>query len=159
MLRRRAASHIDGGLPDDQWLSASYKVFRERIDRYYGTPETVAWGGDEQQPVGDFGVALYFYAKSIDILHTAYGFSQMQSRRPSSADVPILDRFCGALEMSLGAHPDAPVEETVREVTHRLRSISMTCDSSGINSQPYREALDRIGRLAPNVPVDDVLWV
>src|SRR5690242_14379036 len=87
------APAVDASLPDVEWFTASERVFRETIDSHYGTPETMATGGDLHYALGDFGVALLFYRKSIDMLHTAYGFSQMQSRSPSNADGPILDGF------------------------------------------------------------------
>ena len=153
-----AAPAVDPSLPDNEWLAASERVFRETIDSYYGTPDTMASGGEQRAALGDAGVALLFYRKSIDMLHTAYGFSQMQSRSPSRADDPIIGGFCTALEESLRQHPQAPAAETVREVTHRLRSISTTCQREGLDDSLYRAALDRMAAIAPDIAVDDILW-
>lgn len=149
---------VDDSLPDGRWLAASEGVYRKTIEPFYGSPETMARGGREREDDGDTGVALFFYQKSIDMLHTAYGFGQMQSRQPSPQDAPILYGFLRMLEATLSAHPDAPVGDSVREVTHRLRSISTACEGAGINSLLYREELRKIGEAAPHVPVDDVRW-
>lgn len=153
---RRSA--VDPALPDREWFGASERVYKETIEPYYGSPETMARGGDEAATAGDSGVALLFYRKSIDMLHTAYGFSQMQTRRPSQEDGPILRAFCESLEASLRDHPQAPVAETVREVTHRLRSITGECERHGIDASLYRTTLQRIAGAAPGVDVSDVLW-
>lgn len=153
-----ALTRVDAGLPDGAWLRASEQAFRERVDAYYGSPETMAEGGKDSYGHQEFGVALFFYRKAIDMLHTAYGFSQMQSRRPSVADVSIVDGFTASLGASLAQHPEAPVDECVREVTHRLRSIATTSDRVGIPSNLYRAALDSMAAYAPDVGVDDVFW-
>ena len=54
--------------------------------------------------------------------------------------------------------PLARIHPVVREVTHRLRSISTTCDAAGHGSNLYRWGLDTMARLAPQVRVDDVYW-
>lgn len=149
---------VDASLPDGQWLARSESVYNDTIQPYYGSPETMARGGDERLAQGDEGVALFFFRKSIDMLHTAYGFNQMEQRRPSQADAAILGSFCASLESSVRAHPEAPVDETVREVTHRLRSISTECEQNGIDARIYRESLTRIAAATPKVRIDDVLW-
>src|SRR5262249_26158061 len=128
------------------------------IEAFYGSPETMARGGEEHYIVSDYGTAMFFYAKSIDMLHTAYGFSRMELRHPSPADEPIVDGFTVALALGLRSHPDAPVDDCVREVTHRLRSISSECDRVGLPSDLYRSGLDAIAQSASHVPVDDIFW-
>ena len=155
---RRGPKTVDDSLPDAQWLAASKELFNKSIEPYYGSPETMARGGEEHYNIGNYGTAMFFFAKSIDMLHTAYGFAQMAQRRPSPADAPIVEGFTVALALALRSHPEAPVAECVREVTHRLRSISTACDQLGLPSGLYRSGLDSMAQAAPHVPVDDVFW-
>lgn len=157
-LFSRGPKTVDASLPDAEWLAASEALYKKRIPSFYGSPETMAAGGEEHYGVADFGTAMFFYAKSIDMLHSAYGFSQMAGRRPSPADLPIVDGFTSALGAALETHPAAPVSYCVREVTHRLRSISTECDRVGASSDLYRSGLETIAVTAPHVSVDDVLW-
>lgn len=149
---------VEASLPDGEWFGASRRLYEQRVKHFYGSPETMASGGAEFYGNGDFGTAMFFYAKSIDMLHTAYGFAQMAQRQPSPADVTIVDGFCNSLGVSLQMHPAAPVDECVREVTHRLRSISSECDRVGLPSNLYRQGLDAMASHAPNVRIDDILW-
>jgi hypothetical protein len=149
---------LDSALTDDEWWVASASAFAETVHAYYGSPESMAQGGKNRYRDADFGVAAFFYHKSIDMLHTAYGFSNMEHREPSPADAPIVDGFCNSLSASIEGHPNAPIDEVVREVTHRLRSIATTCDRVGAPSQLYRGALEKIAQYTPNVQVDDILW-
>jgi hypothetical protein len=55
-------------------------------------------------------------------------------------------------------HPDAPITDCIREVTHRLRSISTECTRLGLPPNLYQSGLDAIALYAPHVPTDDVLW-
>ena len=153
-----AGPRVDPSLDDGSWYAASVAEYERTVDPYYGSPETMAGGGVKAAAAGDSGVAMQFFRKSIDMLHTAYGFSQMSGRRPSSADSVIIDGFCDAVEKSLAAHPGAPVDEHVREVTHRLRSISAECDQAGMSSAPYRTGLERLAAAAPAVSTDGVRW-
>lgn len=149
---------VDPSLEDGPWYAASVAEYERTVDSYYGSPETMAGGGSKAAAAGDSGVAMQFFRKSIDMLHTAYGFNQMSTRRPSSADSAFIDGFCAALEKSLVEHPGAPVDEHVREVTHRLRSISTACEQAGMSSAPYVTGLERLAVAAPAVPTDDVRW-
>lgn len=149
---------VDPGLLDGEWLAASEALFKRRIGGFYGSPETMARGGEEHYGLSDFGTAMFFYAKSIDMLHTAYGFAHMAQRQPSPADLAIVDGYTASLGVSLQLHPDAPVAACVREVTHRLRSISSECDRVGLPSDLYRGGLKSMAQSAPHVPVDDVFW-
>lgn len=157
-LFRRGPKTVDSTLPDGAWLAASEALFKQRIDSFYGSPETMSRGGEEHYQLSDYGTAMFFYAKSIDMLHTAYGFSQMAQRRPSVADLEIITGYTNSLAQALRLHPQAPVAGSVREVTHRLRSISSECDRAGLPSTAYRDGLESIAEHAPHVPVDDVYW-
>src|SRR5690242_8049668 len=76
-----AVDPIDNSLPDDEWLARSEARYKEMVQHRWGSPETVAQGGKVCYGYGDFGTALFFYQKSIDMLHTNYLFSQMRSRQ------------------------------------------------------------------------------
>ena len=152
------APRVDASLPDGPWFSASEQVYRDTVDAFYGSPETMASGGDQARQRGDHGAALLFYGKSIDMLHTAYGWNAMQGRQPGPLDDQMVDGYISALASSLAAKPAAPVDDTVRETTHRLRSISTECDGAGLPSVRYRAALDRLAATAPRVRVDDIRW-
>ena len=73
-------------MPDGEWTSRSKAAYETTVDGYYGTPESMAEGGKENYGIANFGVALYFYQKSIDMLHTNYLFMEMRERQPSAAD-------------------------------------------------------------------------
>lgn len=143
---------------DSEWWRRSNQRYEETVGSWYGSPETLAAGGNERMANGDVGTASFFYRKSIDLLHTHYGFLSMDQRRPSGNDQPLIDRYLRALDTSLAEHPGAPVDESVREVTHRLRSIASTCELTGLPSGLYRSALDRLAVTAPAVDVSDIFW-
>jgi len=127
------------------------------VQRYYGSPETMAEGGRLCYGYGDFGTALFFFQKSIDMLHTNYLFNQMRSRQPSAADAWIVDGYTSSLGAGLAMHTAAPIDDSVREVTHQLRTIATACEQVGLPSELYRGALRQIAIEAPNVKLDDVL--
>jgi hypothetical protein len=158
LFGKKRGAMIDPDLPDAEWMNQSRILYDRTISDYYGSPETMASGGVKNYDAGNFGTAMLFFQKAIDMLHTAYGFSEMQSRRPSDNDTPIIGGFLASLEDTLKQHPEAAVWESVREVTHRLRSISTTCDDRGLASARYRHSLDRLAQVAPQVNVDDVFW-
>jgi hypothetical protein len=146
---RASVVSVDDSLADGPWLQASESAYRTTISAFYGSPETMASGGQQRERCGDAGVALFFYQKSIDMLHSAYGFSNMQSRRPSPQDTPILDGFVRSLGTTLSAHPDASVSDSIREVTHRLRSISTTATVRALirlSTAPRSSALESLPR-------------
>lgn len=149
---------VDQSLDDGPWYAASVAEYERTVGSHYGSPDTMAGGGFNAAAAGDSGVAMEFFRKSIDMLHTAYGFNQMGTRQPSQSDVAIIDGFCTAVEESIGQHPDAPVDEVVREVTHRLRSIATTCEQAGMPSAAYRAGLERLAAAAPAVRIDDIRW-
>jgi len=152
-----AVDPIDNSLPDNEWLARSEARYKEMVQHRWGSPETVAQGGKVCYGYGDFGTALFFYQKSIDMLHTNYLFNQMRSRQPSAADAWIVDGYTSSLGASLAMHPAAPIDNSVREVTHRLRTIATSCEQVGLPSQLYRGALRQMAIDAPHVKLDDVL--
>jgi hypothetical protein len=153
-----AAAAVQPHLADPQWFAASRAAYESLVADYYGSPESMARGGLDRPGSNEAGIALHFFAKSIDMLHTAYGYNAMRTREPSGDDSPIVGAFCDTLAVIMRNRPTAPVDEVVREVTHRLRSISTTCDGMGLGSNLYRWGLDTMGRLAPQVRVDDIFW-
>ncbi|MDQ8044672.1 MAG: hypothetical protein AAGC46_06825 [Solirubrobacteraceae bacterium] len=155
---RRPRPLVDDTLPGSAWISASSSAYSRTVSAYYGSPETMASGGEKTLRSGDVGVALFYFAKSIDMLHTAYGFSNMQDRTPGPQDAPIIDGYLDALLAVKQRKPDAPLAEPIRETTHRLRSISTTAEGVGIDAGRYRQALDMMANVVPEVPVDDILW-
>lgn len=134
---------IDHGVPDDEWLTASNRAYIAEIDQHYGTPETMATPGKDHYGHQNFGVALFFYAKSIDMLQTAYCFNQMRDRQPSPADTWIVDGFVNSLGASLAMHADAPVGEVTMETMNMLRSIAEECQRTGVSDQLYASAVDK----------------
>jgi hypothetical protein len=137
---------VDTSLPDGAWFAESERLFKSRIGGFYGSPDTMAEGGREYYGFGDFGTAMLFYAKSIDMLHTAYGFSRMQDRQPSPADASIVDGFVSALGASLSTHPKAPVGSALLEVEARLHDIAGECERLGLPSGLYRNAQAELRR-------------
>jgi|tagenome__1003787_1003787.scaffolds.fasta_scaffold20735017_4 hypothetical protein len=154
----RGPKIVDATLPDRDWSAQSAAAYNREVAKHYGTPETMAEGGRLHLRAGDTGLAVYLLCKSIDMLHTAYGFLEMRERLPGPADAPIIEDFLDAVGKSLKAHPAADLDEPVREVTHRLRSIAHLCEERSLPSAFYRDAHDRLGRIAPQVPTDDLLW-
>jgi hypothetical protein len=106
----------------------------------------------------NFGAAMVLYSKALDLIHTQYLVLNMQHRQPSPADTWIVDGFVAAVGASLAMHPDAPVDDEVREATHRLRTIASMCERIGASSFLYRNALDTLARDAPRVRTNDILW-
>ena len=148
----------DPTLTDAEWLAICEGRFRGTVDPYYGSPESLAEGGKDRYDHQDFGTAIFFFQKSIDLLHTNYLFGQMKDRQPSPADTWIVNGYLSALGASLSLHPGAPVDQSVREVTHRLRTISSACERTGATPALYLNALAQLADTAPSVNVDDVLW-
>jgi hypothetical protein len=111
LFGKRTPKVVDGSLPDGPWLRASESMYKATVEPYYGSPETMAKGGEERHRQADYGTALFFYAKSIDMLHSQYGFLGMERRRPSSADAAIIDGYAESLAATLQAHPEAPIAD------------------------------------------------
>jgi hypothetical protein len=148
---------VDLSLPDDEWFSVSEKVYERTWRDHLGSPETFAEAGGNHYGHQNFGVALLFFRKAIDLMHTLYT-GGMSRRQPSARDFAITSQFVSSLGATLAMHPAAPVDESVREVTHRLRTISSACKRAGLPADLYLNALQEIASASPNVRVDDVLW-
>lgn len=146
----------DSSLNDAEWLRSGESRYAAAIGRYYGSPETIARGGLERRD--DPAAALFFFQKSIDLLHTQYGFLGMKTRRPGPADDAITEAYLNTLTRVREMRPDAAVADSVREVTHRLRAISSECKSRGLDPGPYLAVLGRLGDLTPDINVDDIFW-
>lgn len=151
-------ARVDTSMPDSEWFAASLRVYEDTWRSRAGSPETFAQAGREHYDAQNVAVAMLFFRKAIDLMHTLYTFSGMASRRPSAADSPIVSGFVGSLKAVLEEHPAAPVAESVREVTHRLRTIASACKRSDIPADLYLSALQQIGAATPDVDVDDIIW-
>lgn len=154
----------DPALNDGAWLSTGDDRYRSLISNHYGSPDTIAAGGDLRMRANDPAAALFFYQKSIDTLHSIYvcGFNDTGpsswSRQPSDRDSLIIERYLGSLATVKNVRPAAPVKTSVVEVTHRMRTISSQFKRYGVNAQPFLTGLDDLGRLAPEVDVSGVFW-
>lgn len=148
----------DSNLSDPEWLHAGYQRYERLIPRHYGSPETIAAGGDERRQSGDLATALFFFQKAIDLLHTHYDYLEMKQRRPSEADSPIIDDYVAALSEVRRVRPQAAVAASVKEATHRLRTISTTCRGAGLDPGQYLSALDRLAQIAPDVDSSGFFW-
>ncbi len=80
-------------LPNDEWLGRSEARYKRLVESCWGSCETVAEGGKRSYETQDFGTALFFFQKSIDMLHSEYLFGKMQRRQPSAADVWIIEGY------------------------------------------------------------------
>jgi hypothetical protein len=150
--------HVDPSLSDAEWFAASEGIYDRTWRSHLGSPETFADAGGEHYNNQNFAVAMLFFRKAIDLLHTQYTFSDMSTRQPSARDLAITSGFVSSLGATLAMHPATPVAESVREVTHRLRTISSACKRAGVPAELYLNALQEIAIAAPGVTVDDVLW-
>lgn len=149
---------VDGSLPDAEWFAVSQRTYDATWRKHAGSPETFAVAGRDHYGNQNFAVAMLFFGKSIDLLHTLYTFSNMATRQPSAVDLGITSGFTTSLGASVALHPAAPVAEQVRETTHRLRTISSACRRVGTPADPYLNALQDIAIACPFVNVDDILW-
>lgn len=161
---REAANYNDPLLDDSAWLAAGQRRYDELVRSHYGSPDTIAAGGDQRTHLEDPAAALFFYQKAIDTLHSIYvcGFGDGGptgwSRQPSPRDNTIVDRYLAALRAVRSLRPSAPVTASVVEVTHRLRAISTQFKQYGLDSQPYLARLATLAGLAPDVDVSGVFW-
>jgi hypothetical protein len=121
-------------------------------------PETLAERAQLAYGSQNFSGAMHDYEKAIDLLHTLYLFENMRQRQPSPADAWIVDGYTSALGATLAMDSTAGVTESVRTVTHRLRTITTAADRVGLPSHIYRQGLDQMASYAPHVNVDDVYW-
>ncbi len=58
----------DPSLGDAAWLNAGEDRYRSLVSKHYGSPDTIAAGGDQRVKAGDQAGALFFYQKAIDTL-------------------------------------------------------------------------------------------
>jgi hypothetical protein len=149
---------VDNSLSDTNWFAASERIYDQTWRSHGGSPETFAEAGQDHYNNQNFGVAMLFFRKAIDLLHTNYTSLNMSRRQPSAKDLAITSGFVSSVGATLAMHPATPVAESVREVTHRLRTISSACKRAGVPAELYLNALQDVGAAAPRVNVDDILW-
>jgi hypothetical protein len=161
---RTADNYNDPALDDRAWLHAGQGRYDSLVSRHYGSPDTIAAGGDQRARADDPATALFFYQKAIDTLHSIYvcGFNDTGPsswrRQPSPRDESIVERYLMTLATVRTRRPSAPVAASVREVTHRLRTISTQFRRYGLDAAPYLAQLGELGKLAPDVDVSGVFW-
>lgn len=161
---REPENFNDPLMDDATWVSAGESRYNSLIRNHYGSPDTIAAGGQQRNQLNDPVAAMFFFQKSIDTLHSIYvcGFGDPSpagwSRQPSDRDLNIVDAYLQTLGNVRSLRPGAPVKASVTEVTHRLRTISTTFKRYGLNDVPYRERLARLGQVAPDVDVSGVFW-
>jgi hypothetical protein len=148
---------VDQGLPDAQWIEESRRSANALAGQIEGSPENYGEAAKVRYNHQNFGAAMVLFCKALDLIHTQYLVLNMQHRQPSPADAWIVDGFVAAVGASLAMHPDAPVDDEVREGTHRLLTIASMCERVGASSFLYRNALDRLETNAPHVRTDDIL--
>jgi hypothetical protein len=148
---------VEPGLPDVPWLVESRRAAAVIADAVQPSPEGVGEAAKERFGCQQFGAAMVLYGKALDLIHTDYLVLNMQHRQPSTADTWIVDGFVVAVGASVALHPGAPVDDEVREGTHRLRTIAAMCERVGASSFLYRNALDQLEINAPHVRTDDIL--
>ena len=151
------SQRVDPSLPDGEWMAASSNTYQANIEPYYGSPETMAQGANDCLAIDDVGTALFFYRKSIDILHSQYLCIDPPRRDPNDADAAIVNGFVSTLRSVKSDHPSAPVDETVREVTHRFRTIAGHYQRLGVAPDLYLNALNEMPSIAPEVDISTVL--
>lgn len=135
---------VDHGLPDAAWFHASTATYDRTIGQHYGSPETMAAPGKAHYEHQDFGVALLFYGKAVDMLQTAYGYAEMQNRQPSAPDAWIVNGYVSAVGAALAMHPDAPVGESAKTTAGLLDSIASACGRVGLPGTLYGEAANQV---------------
>jgi hypothetical protein len=164
--RRLPPDYNDPLLSDAAWLAAGLDRYSSLISRYYGSPDTIAAGGDARLSDGDVSAALYFYTKAIDTLHSIYVASVAFGvhgpdgwvRAPSRTDLAIVDRYLDTLRQIKRMRPAASPRDSVTEVTHRLRTIATTFERNGVDQSGYLVRLATLAELAPEVDVSQVFW-
>ncbi|WP_328644122.1 hypothetical protein OHS58_24510 [Amycolatopsis sp. NBC_00348] len=144
--------------PSSTWLAEGEQRFADDVGAHYGSPESIAAGGMLALEHDDIASALFFFQKAVDLLHTTYVNSQMRNRAPGRRDGAVLDLYVRTLRNVRKVAPDADVGASVREVTHRLRTITTACQDAGVDPSLYLEALADLAAAAPDVDVRTVLW-
>lgn len=161
---REPANYNDPLLDDAAWIAAGESRYDRLISNHYGSPDTIAAGGDQRIEKDDPASALFFYQKAIDTLHSIYvcGFNDTGpsswSRQPSQRDQAIVQRFLATLRTVRVQRPSAPVKASVTEVTHRLRTISSKFKTYGLDATFYLSSLETLSDVAPDVDVSGVFW-
>ena len=161
---KQPPDYHDSNMSDREWLGAGRSRYEQLVSRHYGSPDTIAAGGDQRLAARDPASALYFYTKAIDTLHSIYVCTlgepgpQSWSRQPSARDVTILDRYLDCLRQVKSIRPNASPADSVQEVTHRMRTISTVLKKYGLDASPYLRRLDDLDALAPEVDVTAVFW-
>lgn len=163
--RAKQEENFDDPLLDDgQWLRGGEDRYDRLISNHYGSPDTIAHGGDLRKQRDDYSAALYFYQKAVDTMHSIYVCGSNDrgpgswSRRPGPADMSIVDRYIQTLQWARTSHPNAPLSVSVKEVTHRLRTISTAFGRWGLNPEPWQQRLALLGATTPDIDVSDVFW-
>lgn len=154
----------DPAVDDGSWLMAGEDRYRSLISNHYGSPDTIAAGGDRRLVAGDLASALFFFQKAIDTLHSIYvcGFSDTGPaswrRQPSERDLAIVDRYLKTLREVRAIRPGAPVSGSVSEVTHRMRTVFTQFKRYDLGGDQYIARLGELARIAPDVDVSGVFW-
>lgn len=148
---------IDSSLPPREWFGVCSARYEATYREHYGSPETFAEPAKECYGHQEFGLALLYYQKALDLLHTLYVVGSFERRTPSPADLAITDGFVSSVGATLAMHPGAPVDDSVREATHRLRTIATSCEHAGLGSELYCNALRDLAAAAPTVSLDGLL--
>lgn len=162
--RTLVAGDDDQALDDARWLGSGERRFGSLISRRYESPDTIAACGDQRLQADDPAAALFFFQKAIDALHGIYvsGLNDnrlaIRTRRPSSRDESIMDRYLATLRVVRRLRPGAPVTRSVIEVTHRMRTISSQFKLYGLDPGPYLTRLEELADIAPDVDVREVFW-
>ena len=154
----RFDEHLAPGVDDGKWLREGEERYQQTIGQHYGSPETIAAGGVQRLRAGDSAAALFFFQKAVDLLHTNYLFNEMRLRQPTDRDLPIIDAYLETLAEIRVQRPTAPIAASVKEVTHRLRTISTACQDARIDPSRYLDALTRLGQIASDVDVSGQFW-
>jgi hypothetical protein len=157
-----------GSVDDSEWpggsssptrtLAEAEQRYESLVSGFYGSPESLTGGGQQQVAAGDIATALFFFQKAIDLLHTQYCFNGMQQRTPGDRDTKITDAYLSALRRVREQWSQAAVDGTVAEVTHRLRTISTACREAGLDPHRYLRALTELEQIAPDVDVSRIFW-
>jgi hypothetical protein len=161
---RTPPNYNDPALDDIAWLHAGEARYDSLVTNHYGSPDTIAEGGRVRLLENDPAAALFFFQKSIDTLHSIYvcGFNDTGPgswpRQPSHRDLEIVDSYLDALRMVREMRPAAPIDASVKEVTHRLRTIATQFDHYDLGSMAIRTRLETVAELAPEVDVSGVFW-
>jgi hypothetical protein len=122
--------------PTDQgWLAAGHQRFERTKGRHFGSPETMAAGGDQAIGKGDLAAAVFFYAKAIDIAQT-WSFGTYAGERSVGQDERIFQAYANALEDVKAGHPRADLygrwnNESGETTLHMMYGVALEQDRRG----------------------------